>query len=323
MTVLERVALFVDVPGHQPLPHAPALHIAAVGLKPVVVSGIDQANAVLKSGQNILTVTSNAPDLDLFLAVRAQYPHAKIILCTALTMADYCAALQNRDAEILDHIVAHTTEEWCIQDLRITMQKLVRNDIFGLEQYLGSETSVVERKVTSSRDRDTYNAEVQKWAESCGLGKNIARLTYGITEELLMNAIYDAPVAGGRTHYEDLPRTEHRELLPDEYATLRFATNGSMLALSILDPFGAFQRRKWWEYLRKVLKRADGEGLIDTKKGGAGLGLFKILYSSHAVVCNVEPGKRTEVIVVIDLAQQVRDFAFTPRSIHYFNTTSH
>ena len=322
MTAPQNSSLFVEVPGPTPLPHAAALRIAAGGMDPIVVSGIDQAIAVLSSRPNILTLTSNTADAKLFAAARTHHAACKNILCTPQTMAEYSSALEGRDMELLDHVIANSSEAWCLDDLRITIQKIARRDIFGLDKYIGTETTIHERSVTSSRDRDTYNAEVQKWTESCGLGKNISRLVFGITEELLMNAVYDAPVAGGRTHYDAMPRTDHRDLLPEEYGTLRFGSNGTMLGLSISDPFGAFKRHKWWEYLRKVLKRTDSEGLMDTKKGGAGLGLFKILYSSHAVVCNVEPGRRTEVISLIDLTHPVRDFAFAPRSIHYFNTAA-
>jgi hypothetical protein len=164
---------------------------------------------------------------------------------------------------------------------------------------------------------------VQDWVEACGIGKNIGRLAYGICEELLMNAVYDAPIAGGRKHYEQYERYESRYLAPDEWATLKYGVDGRIFAISITDPFGAFVREKWFSYLRKALKRDDSDTLIDTKKNGAGLGLFKMLYSSHGVVCNVDPGKITEVIILISLNQPVRDFVHMPRSIHYFSTSSH
>ena len=40
--------------------------------------------------------------------------------------------------------------------------------------------------------------------------------------------------------------------------------------------------------MKKLSMSRDSDDLIDTKKGGAGLGFFKILYSSHALICNVK-----------------------------------
>ena len=158
------------------------------------------------------------------------------------------------------------------------------------------------------------------FAEENRLGQYMAKLVFGITEELLMNAIYDAPVAGGRHHYGDLPRTTSVELDQSEYATLTYGCDGSLFGVAVCDPFGALKREKLYQYLKKVLRRTDSTNLIDTKKGGAGLGLFKILYSSHALICNVEPSKRTEVMALIDIQHQVRDFSKMARSVHYFTT---
>ena len=158
------------------------------------------------------------------------------------------------------------------------------------------------------------------FAEDNRLGQYTSKLVFGITEELLMNAIYDAPVAGGKLHYAELPRTSPIVLQPDEYGKLTFGCDGSVFAISVADPFGALKREKLFQYLKKVLRRSDSANLIDTKKGGAGLGLFKILYSSHALICNVDPGRKTEVIALIDIQHQVRDFSKMARSVHYFAT---
>ena len=157
------------------------------------------------------------------------------------------------------------------------------------------------------------------FAEDNRLGQYMAKLVFGITEELLMNAIYDAPVAGGKHHYGELPRTESIKLQPEEYSKLSFACDGYIFGVGVADPFGALTRQKLFEYLKKVLRRSDSSNIIDTKKGGAGLGLFKILYSSHSLICNVRPKQQTEVMALIDIQNQVRDFSKMPRSVHYFS----
>ena len=50
------------------------------------------------------------------------------------------------------------------------------------------------------------------------------------------------------------------------------------------DPFGLLKKEKFFEYLKKVLSRDDSSKIIDTKKGGAGLGLLKILFSGLPVL---------------------------------------
>lgn len=323
MATTSGVALFADCAGYCALPAATALHISSAGLRPVIVAGLEPALQLLKNfaadrSEPLKVLVSNAPDFELFDTLRALHPDAKAILVTGESMHKYVESLKHDDMRLVDHVIANTHPDWTTDELRVTLQKIIRKDYFGLEKYLIADTLIHERTITSSKDRETCNIQVQQWIDSCGQSKSIGRLAFGIAEELVMNAIYDAPVAGGRHHYDKLERHEARDLAPDEYAKLRYGCDGQTIAISIVDPFGAFSRDKWWQYARKVLKREDTDTLIDKKKGGAGLGLFKMLYSSHGVVCNVEPGKKTEVIVLIDLRQSLRDFSQMPRSIHYF-----
>ncbi|MCX6126757.1 MAG: hypothetical protein NTV34_18665 [Proteobacteria bacterium] len=315
------VIVFLEVAAQQPLPHAAAIKAACHGARVVFSTSLEQANQVLTSTAKgeVIAVVSNSPDVSFFRTARGSHPNAKNILVTAQTIHSYAEELAQEDAVLLDNIIAQLSDTWTVDELRITLQKILKRDLFGIEKYLLHDTPVFCWNVTSSRDREPCNAEVQKWVETYGLSRNIGRLAFGITEELLMNAIYDAPVAGGRAHYENIERTVHRDLKADEYSDLRYGCDGNIFAISIQDPFGAFHRDKWWHYARKILKRDDADSLIDTKKGGAGLGIFKMLYSSHGVICNIEVGKMTEVIVLIDLTQPVRDFSVMPRSIHYFS----
>lgn len=323
MPTTSGVVIFVDTPGLRSLPPAAALHIAAAGLRPVVVSGKEQALQLVETlasdrQETLRFLVTNSPDFELFEATRKGHPDAITILVAGESIDKYAKSLKNQDHVLLDHVIANTHVDWVTDELRVTLQKLIRKDYFGIEKYLTLNTPIHERTITSSRDREAFNAEVQQWIETNGQSKSIGRLAFGITEELIMNVVYDAPVAGGRLHYEKLERHEARDLAPDEYAKLRYGSDGSTIAISTVDPFGAFEHEKWLYYTRKILRRDDTDNLIDTKKGGAGLGLFKMLYSSHGVVCNVEPGKRTEVIVLIDLRHALKDFAQMPRSIHYF-----
>jgi hypothetical protein len=322
MNAASPTIIFAEVPGRKTIGSAAALMVAANGWQMVTVTGVPQAITALKSHPNVKVLVTNEPSLEMLEAAGNCHPNIIRILVTDMPMAEYCARLEQKDLLLLEHVVANLDSEWTTSDLAITLQKLIRRDFFGIEKYLSPESKLQQRTIKGTADRDPCNKQVQDWVESCGLGKNIGRLAYGICEELLMNAIYDAPVAGGRTHYEDMERHEMRTLASDEWATLRYGVDGRLFAISITDPFGAFARDKWFSYLRKALKRDDSDTLIDTKKSGAGLGLFKMLYSSHGVVCNVDPGKITEVIILISLNHPVRDFLHMPRSIHYFNTSS-
>ena len=309
----------LDVAGRKPLPDVSVLRVAASGAEITCVSEPKAAAAILQSPNTFDVLVVNSPNKEILSLGRALHPTMQTVLVTDDTMEQYSQALAGEEGELVDHLVANRApSEWTIHELCVTLQKLLRADHFGIGKYLATSTHIKELPVRGSADREPYNSSVMYCAEEHRLGQFIAKAVFGITEELLMNAIYDAPIAGGRLHYGERPRTASVQLDPSEYASLAFGCDGATFAIGVSDPFGALKREKLFQYLKKVLRRSDSANLIDTKKSGAGLGLFKILYSSHALVCNIEPGKCTEMIALIDLQQPLRDFSKMPRSVHYF-----
>jgi hypothetical protein len=318
--MVTKKVLYVDIPGRKPLPEASVLRVAGTGAEIVGVTDPQSAVAVMRTSGPIDILVANSPDPEIFRRARELQPAVRTALVTENTMEQYSKLLGGAEDVLIDHVIANRIPgQWTINELRVTMQKILREDLFGIGKYMAPATPIQELIVKGSNDRETLNTTVMNFAEENRLGQYMAKIVFGITEELLMNAVYDAPVAGGRHHYGDLPRTTSVVLHPTEYSTLTYACDGSVFAISVTDPFGALKRETLFQYLKKVLRRTDSANLIDTKKGGAGLGLFKILYSSHSLICNVEAGKRTEVMALIDIQHQVRDFSKMARSVHYFN----
>lgn len=316
---MSQLVLYVDIPGKKPLPEASVLRVAGTGSEIISVTDPKSAMAVIKTTSPLSILVCNSPDPEIYSLARQVQPKMRTVLVTENTMEQYSRLLGGAEDTLIDHVVANRIPgSWTINELRVTVQKILRKDIFGIDKYLAPATPIKELIVKGSSDREAFNTMVMNFAEENRLGQYMAKLVFGITEELLMNAIYDAPVAGGRHHYGELPRTTSVELRPNEYSTLYFGCDGSVFGISVADPFGALTRPKLFQYLKKVLRRTDSSNLIDTKKGGAGLGLFKILYSSHSLICNVTPGQRTEVMALIDIQHQVRDFSKMARSVHYF-----
>lgn len=321
---MKKTLVLLDEPGApsmrpyiDPLAASTSSHDLVAGAR-VVTSG-DLAQRELASAKASILVT-NTPSYDLLSRVRADHPSCTIVLVTELPMAEYSEALQQREGSLVDHILAArpTAASTTSSELRATLTKIKSRNPFGIELYLAPNTAVERRALCSSEDRPEANRSVRTYAESRGLGSHAGKLGFGIAEEMLMNALYDAPVASGIPEYADLVNTEPSTLRDEHACTLAFASDGAVFAISVEDPFGALRRERLLTYLQKVLRRNEEGGIIDTKRGGAGLGLFKILYTSHALVCNVEEGIRTEVIALIHLGVPIRDFSRMPRSISYF-----
>jgi hypothetical protein len=210
---------------------------------------------------------------------------------------------------MLDAPVSHLVRDPDDRDLGITSEKLVSGDLFGLEKYVQPGTKIGERVVTSDVDKRRAMAEVTAWAEAIGARRPIVHRLSNVVDELLMNALYDAP----------------RESRPgpaapiERRAVLRWGSDDRVLGVSVADAFGSIRQRDVIGHVRRARdERGRPNPAIDER--GAGLGLYLVLANVASLVVNVQPGQRTEVVCLFDLARGSRP-AITAgvRSLHVFS----
>lgn len=316
---MKKTILSVDCQGYKPLPTGESLRIVGQNFNFESVTDTSSSFSAIENLKQIDVLISNTPSLELFEKIRDAAPRCTIILVTDLPMTEYSSRLGGLEESLVDHVIANKVYgDWTITELRITLAKLLDNDVFGIEKYLAPNTPIIEEVIKSSKEREYLNSKIFEFAKSCHLGQHTSRMAFGICEELLTNTIYDAPTAAGVKRFKNIDQTVPVELKPEEQGMLRVACDGKILAISTFDPFGALKKEKLFKYLKKVLMRNSSDGLIDNKVGGAGLGFFKILYSSHSIICNVSPGKKTEIMALIHVNESLRDFSVMARSIHFF-----
>ncbi len=165
--------------------------------------------------------------------------------------------------------------------------------------------------------------EVSRYAERLGCNERMIGIIEGIADELITNAIYNAPRdAAGKPKYAALSRRETVVLEPHETAVLEFACDGNFIALSQVDPFGSLTQETIVNYLNRCLVQgaaaiSDGSPAFGGS-GGAGIGLYRMFQSLSKFIVNIEPGKRTEVIALIDLRVSMKKFRQQAKSFHIF-----
>jgi hypothetical protein len=169
-------------------------------------------------------------------------------------------------------------------------------------------------RTTEARDRTV--AVITEFVDRIGCPKRVGEMFGELAHELLMNAMYDAPVGqDGKPKYAH-DRKATIELLPEEAPTVRVASDGLTLAIQVIDPFGRLARRHVFAGLLRGLKG----GEMDQGHGGAGLGMLKIYQSTSAMMFDVTPGLRTEVTGLFDLDLNLREFRTLAKSVHFFSS---
>lgn len=202
-------------------------------------------------------------------------------------------------------------------ELSVTVAKLCGQDIFGMEQYLAPDARWQEYRATHSGNREELIEKAQAFAEEAGCHSRVAERVALAADELLSNAFYNAPVdAEGRPRFASQSRALPVTLGEGEVIRFRLGTDGKRLAVATVDPFGSLTPATVLHYLTKCFGRGDDQ--IDTKPGGAGLGLYSLFNLLHHFVVNIDPDRCTEAMALVDVTRSYREFASRSKSLNIF-----
>lgn len=184
-----------------------------------------------------------------------------------------------------------------------------------ITSYLDWGASVQDLRVRSTKDRDSAVAQVQLFVGTLQLPKRIAEMFGELAHELLMNAMYDAPVdAAGNAKYA-ADRKADITLTDREAPSVRIGTDGTRLVFQIRDPFGRLERHHVVDGLARGL--AGGE--MDQSHGGAGLGMMVCHNATSALFFDVVKGRHTEVTAVFELDMNLRELRTSAKSLHFWS----
>jgi CRP-like cAMP-binding protein len=279
------------------------LALGGTGVELDIAETIEEAKEKLANNQyNIFMF--NKEFLEIIDFARIHNPNARFVFVTSESIPDYVPTLLKQS--LVPNVVSRDEEDkqFTIKNFVTTISKLASGNYFGLEKYISWGIDVKQVDVISSDQRPTIIEKMDQYFEKTGLrSSNRSRCTV-VAEELLMNAIYDAPRdADGKSLFNHKDRTQVVKLNESQQAIFRYATDGVTMAISIEDPFGSLDAQTLFKYLEKCYQGGSlNDGRAD--KGGGGRGLHQIIENSDLVVFNIDMGKRTEVIALFNADQK-------------------
>ncbi|HEY0255100.1 MAG TPA: PEGA domain-containing protein [Kofleriaceae bacterium] len=192
-----------------------------------------------------------------------------------------------------------TTEQFESRELSAMATRVLSGDIFGLEKMIQWGTQIHNQLVGDYQEKSLAISQVSEFAELMGVRRKYRESIEQCIDEMLMNALYDAPVdENGQPLFSEIPTKTRISLRVEQKVVVQYACDGKRFAVSVRDAFGTLERATVLRYLHKCLH---AEQQIDRKVGGAGLGLYLMVNSASAVIFNVLPGVATEVVCVFDL----------------------
>jgi hypothetical protein len=184
-----------------------------------------------------------------------------------------------------------------------------------LAAYLDWGFSALELDIRTSADRDDAVRRIQELVGALQAPRRVGEMFGELAHELMMNAMYDAPIDGhGRPKFARDRKADVR-LADGERPIVRAATDGTKLVLQVRDPFGRLER----VHVVDGLARGLANGEIDRSGGGAGLGFLVCHNASSGLFFDVGRGRYTEVTAIFELDMNLRELRTQAKSLHFWS----
>jgi hypothetical protein len=303
-------------------PDKKALRVLERSLKSVVtaVDVRERLGALPPDGEYdliVLALDGLGPEEQAALTARyaATSPATRLLL---LSSGDWTETHRRLFHErITMNVLARSSEPVGVDDIIVTLNKILARNLFGIEKYFPWGSGVVETRVHESFDVEDVVEQARVWARNLGVSDRLCSGFGLVTDELLTNALYNAPVdAQGAPLYASRDRALPVAVDVERAAVVKFCSDGHKIGVSVRDSFGSLSAEVVLDYLVKCFRK--GADQIDQKEGGAGLGFFQMFSAVSHFVVNIAPGRAAEAIGIIDVRGSFRDFAQRPKSFNIF-----
>jgi hypothetical protein len=197
--------------------------------------------------------------------------------------------------------------------------KALRGNVFGLQKYFPWGVTTFSVVVASGEQKSKAIDIILRYASLAGLRGPVRDRIQTVADELMMNALYHAPVdAAGKELFAGRTLKELSQLASVPAIEVSYGSSGRYFGISVRDGGGSLSRARALQYLAKA---KGGTADIEQKVGGAGLGLVSVLRSCSKLVFNLEPKRSTEVIALFDIELFAKG-KVGARSVHLFGAAA-
>ncbi len=273
--------------------------LGSVGRRVVVADGLDAATLAARDGTPAVLVIGT--DVRCELRCDAFVDRALAAGCAGcVVVQEDRAVLPPRlfDVTSFHHLISAPLAI-IVEELWVTVQKLLRRDLFGLDKYLGWGATLGETEIVSTHDRLRAIGDLTNVVEAMALGRRQQAAILLAADELILNAVHNAPLDEREARYlRELARDTPRALVGRERPKLRWGCDGRCFAIAVRDAYGSLEPDVVVKYLGKSL--ATG-GQVRAEGAGAGIGLAMTYAAVTQLVFDVDPGRVTEAIALIDV----------------------
>jgi hypothetical protein len=168
-------------------------------------------------------------------------------------------------------------------------------------------TRIQSLKLVSSDQKQSAVDAIKNYIIAAKFQSRIASLVSNAIDEILMNAIFDAPTDPlGKQLYISTPRSTVFKLEGKSEVEMQVGFDGTYVGITAIDRFGSLDKAKLLAHVTKVY--TEEEYKIKTSQAGAGIGLATVYKTGGSFFFSSESRERTEVTVFFRKTDSYREF---------------
>lgn len=178
---------------------------------------------------------------------------------------------------------------------------------FGLNTLMKPGTKIQKIVLQKSGQKQEAVEAVRNFLVAAKYQSRMATVIANAVDELLMNAIFDAPIDDlGKQLYASAPRTTHIDLIGKHAVEMQVSFDGTYVGITAIDQFGSLDKSKLLTHISKIYTQEEYK--VRSSVAGAGIGLATVFRSGGSFFFVSEGGTRTEVTVFFKRTDNFREF---------------
>jgi hypothetical protein len=188
-----------------------------------------------------------------------------------------------------------------------------------LEDFLGDQGGVQYLEIRHSDQKQEVAEAVRQYLMQGKIPPRIANIIANSVDEVIMNAIFDAPTDDfGRPIYTATERNQSRELTPREVSLMKIGFDGFYVGVTVVDQWGSLDRARLLHHVSINYK--DSDYTVKQGQAGAGLGLATIFQGGATLIYECTARKQTKVTLIYRAYDNYRSFK---NQFHFFQAKFH
>jgi hypothetical protein len=216
--------------------------------------------------------------------------------CFGLTSTSFYELKEATRSNAIGHFCVRNFDDFGLNWISKLCVPLFNPDPFGLKFYADEEAKINTIELKNARERRIALEAMGNLLIKKEIHVRAVEMIIRVADELLMNAIYDAPYSHQQGRYrKELSREEDFPLEGKERVFLNLVFNKDFVVMSIQDQFGSFVAHHAFEAAKKDY--TEHAYRANAAVQGAGLGLHGIATSGVGTMISCKTDVATEAVI--------------------------